>query len=166
MFSSLLKTSRFLQKKINMDKCMAGTDCNVFQYMVNHGNSWVSQESIMASNSLLLSSHLASQQTVREIIKIEIEEMDPTSDDDDGHYFSASTEDSKDGHTFDEEEYMACKSEIYNTQIPTTTLVENPCKRDKYDKSMKKYTKQHPTAHTGKKCFKCDECGKQFSQGW
>ena len=63
-----------------MDISIAGTEHNVFQYILNHGNSWVSQESIMAYRKHLVSSYLVSQQNVREIIKIE--EMDHISDDD------------------------------------------------------------------------------------
>ena len=69
--------SKSPQKK--MDMFITGTENDVFQYMVNHGDSWISQESIMESNSILLSSYLLSQENVRELIKIE--EMDSISDD-------------------------------------------------------------------------------------
>ena len=94
--------------------CITGTEHNVFQYMVNHGNSWISQESIMESNSFLLSSYLLSQENVRELIKIE--EMDSISDD--GGCRSIFTEDSKNVYNFCEEEYTSCESEISNTHFP------------------------------------------------
>ena len=73
-----------------MDTCIAGTEHGVFQYFINHGNSWISQESIMASNSFLLPSYLLSQENIREIIKIE--EMDSISSDD-GHCLIGTSED-------------------------------------------------------------------------
>ena len=48
-----------------MDTCITGADCNVFRYMINHRNSWISHESIMASSSVLV-----------------IEEIDPIGGDD------------------------------------------------------------------------------------
>ena len=54
-----------------MDISIDGTDCNVFQYIVNHGNSWISEEIILTSSYLLVSSYLTSQENVREVIKIE-----------------------------------------------------------------------------------------------
>ena len=52
-----------------------GTEHDVCRYMINHGNSWISQESMMTSNMFLVSTYLVSQENVREVIKIE--EMDP-----------------------------------------------------------------------------------------
>ena len=85
-----------------MDISIAGTDHDVFRYMVDHGNSWISEESIMASSNVLVSSYLVSQENIREVIKIE--EMLPISGD--GQCFSGATEDSKDVYTFYGEEYI------------------------------------------------------------
>ena len=76
-----------------MDISFAVTDNDVFQYMLNHGNSWVPQESIMECRSNLVFSCLVSQQNVREIIKIE--EMDPVSSDG-NHCLSDATGDVRD----------------------------------------------------------------------
>ena len=46
-------------------------DPGVFEFMVNHGNTWVSQENLMVSNPVELSSYLALEENVREVIKIE-----------------------------------------------------------------------------------------------
>ena len=76
-----------------MDTSVGSTDHNVFQYMISHGSLWISEESIMTSNNiLLLSSYLTSQENVREVIKIE--EMSPISGD--NPCFSGATEDTKD----------------------------------------------------------------------
>ena len=75
-----------------MDISVAVTEHDVFQYMIYHTNSWISQESIMPSNSFLVSSYFLSQENVGDLIKIEeldpigddlikIEELDPFSDD-------------------------------------------------------------------------------------
>ena len=152
--------------------CITGTEHNVFQYMINHRNSWISEESIMESNSIPLSSYLLSQENVMELIKIE--EMNPTSGDG-GCCSSSAANDSKDVYNFYGEEYMACKSEIRSTQFPSKTQLlyhekphqtKKPYKCDKCDRqfTMKKYLKQHEIIHTGEKRFTCDECGKQFSR--
>ena len=101
-----------------MDMHNAGTKHNIFQYLINHGNSWISQESIMASNNLLLTPYLLSQENIREVIKIE--EMVSTSSDD-GHCLGSNTLDSKDFYTFCRDEYKTYPSEVCSTQIPSTT---------------------------------------------
>ena len=40
---------------------------------------------------------------------------------------------------------------------------EKPHKCDRQF-AMKKYLRQHQNIHTAEKAFKCDQCGKQFSQ--
>ena len=80
---------------------IAGTDDDLFQYMLTRGNSWITQESIMTSDNFLLSSYLATQKHVREIIKIE--EVVSMSNDD--LYLSGAAEDVKDVYTFHGEEY-------------------------------------------------------------
>ena len=114
----------------------------------------------MESNSIPLSSYLHSQENIREHIKIE--EMDPTSDDD-GCCSSVGAEDSKDIYTFCGEQYMAEESEIRSTQFPSKR--EKPYKCDGQF-TMKKHLRQHEVIHTGEICFKCDECGKQFSRNF
>ena len=74
-----------------MDISIAGNDHDLFQYMVNHGNSWIAEENIMASSNLLVSSYLTSQENIREVIKIE--DMFPISGDDPS--FSGAMEDAK-----------------------------------------------------------------------
>ena len=96
---------------------IAGTDYNVFQYMFNHENSWIPEESIMASSSLLLSAYLTSQENVVEVIKIE--EMSPISSND--PCVSGATEDVKYVHTSCREGYIHCESEICSTQFPSET---------------------------------------------
>ena len=146
------------------------TEHNVYQYMVNHENSWISQESLMALKKRLVSSYLVSQQNVREIIKIE--EVDPISDVD-GQCLNGTIEDSKDVYSFEREEYMSYKSEIYNIKIPSKNhfmpherpyQTEKPYKCDECGKQFSQHSclKQHKIVHTGQKHFKCDECGKQF----
>ena len=100
-----------------MDISVAGTDYDVFQYLVSHGISWISEETIMASNNLLVSSYLTSQEYGREVIKIE--EMSPIRDDD--PCFSGSTGDTKDIHMSSREEYIPCESEIYSTLFSSET---------------------------------------------
>ena len=95
-----------------------GTEHKVFQYRLNHRNSWISEESIIQSNSISLSSYLLSQENIRELIKIE--EMDPTSGDS-GCCSSGANVNSKDVYTFCKEEYMADESEISSTQFPSKT---------------------------------------------
>ena len=41
--------------------------------------------------------------------------------------------------------------------------IEKPYKYDGQF-TMKKYLRQHQIIHIGEKCFRCDECGKEFSQ--
>ena len=119
--------------------CITGTEHNVFQYMITHGNSWISQESIMESNSFPLSSYLLSQENVRELIKIE--EIDSTSGDS-SCCSSGATEDSKDFYNFCGEGYMLCEPEISSAQFPSKTQLmfdkrphqtEKPYKSDKSD---------------------------------
>ena len=155
-----------------MDISICGTtDDNVFQYMVSHGNSWILHESIIVSNNFQVTSYLASQENVREIIKIE--EMLPTSDNDQSFY--GDTEDSKDVYTSCGEDYITYESEICSTQFPSKThpmlherlqKTEKPYKCDQCDKqfAMKAILKQHQVIHKKEKPFKCDQCGKQFSQ--
>ena len=153
-----------------MDMCITGTEHNIFQYMVHHRNSWISEESLIESNSIPLSSYLLSQENVREFIKIE--EMDPTSGDG-GYCSNGATEDSKVVYNFYGGELTTWKSEISSTQFQSKTKLishkrphqtDKPHKCDKCDRqfTMKKYLKQHQITHTGDRCFKCDECGKQF----
>ena len=152
-----------------MDISIDGTVCDKFQYMINHSNSLVSQESIMASSSLLPSSYLTLQENVREIIKIE--DMVPISSND-SHFLSNTTEDSKDVYPFDGGDYMSDEPEICSTLFSLKThpilhqRSEKPYQCDKCDKrfTMKRYLKQHQTTHSNEKPFKCDKCGKQFSQ--
>ena len=102
-----------------MDAFITSNGCDVFEYVINHGNSWISHESIMASNNNMVSSYLFSQENFREIIKIE--EMDAISGAD-VQCSSTATEDSKDVYTFNSEECMSYKSEICNKSIPSKTL--------------------------------------------
>ena len=78
-----------------MDTSIAGTDEDVYQYMVSHGSSWISEENIMTCRKLLVSSYLTSQENIREVIKIEV--VSPISGD--NPCFSGATEDTKDVHT-------------------------------------------------------------------
>ena len=130
---------------------ITGTEHNIFLYMVSHRDSWISQESILESNSILLSSYLFSQENVRELIKIE--EMDPTNGDG-GCCSSDATEDSKDVYNFCGEEYLAHESEISSAQLTSKTELmfhkrphqtEKPYKCNKCDRqfTMKKYLRQH-----------------------
>ena len=154
-----------------MDTSIAGTDEDVYQYMVSHGISWISEESIMTCCKLLVSSYLTSQENIREVIKIE--EVSPISDHD--PCFSGATEDTKDVYTSFGEEYMTDEPNIYNTQFPSNThpmlheklqKTEKPYKCDQCDKQFttKTYLKQHQFIHQIEKSFKCDQCDKQFSQ--
>ena len=132
-----------------MDTSIAATDYNVFQYMVSHGSSWISKESIMAYSKLLVSSYLTLQENVREVIKIE--EKSPISNDDPP--FSGATEDTKDVCTFDGEESIAYKSEICSKTRPMLherlhkTEKSYKCKKCHQQFKMKKYLKQHQTIH-------------------
>ena len=99
-----------------MDMCITGTGnlmcLNIYiqihrvqyqLYMLNHKNSWISQESITTSNSFLLSSYLLSQDNIRLLIKIE--EVDLIN----GNISCCSngaTEDSKDVYNFYGEQYI------------------------------------------------------------
>ena len=150
---------------------ITGTEHKVFQYMVNHGNSWISQESIMESNSILLSSYMLSQENVRELIKIE--EMDSISDGG-GCCSSVVAEDLKHVYNLCEEEYMSCESEISNKHFPPKTQlmahtrlhqIEKSYTCDKFDGQFTTKTDigQHQTMHNEEKCFKCNEGGKQFT---
>ena len=154
-----------------MDIRIAGTEHDVYQYMVNHGHSWISQESMMTSNRFLLSSYLVSQENVREVIKIE--EMDPI-DGDDGCCSSGPTEDLTNVYTFNRKEYMDYESKTCCLQVPSNTHLwphgrshqtEKPYRCGKCDKcfTMKKYLNKHQVIHAGEKAFKCNECGKQFT---
>ena len=155
-----------------MDMCVTGTEYDVFQYKVNHRNSWISEDSIAELNSIPFSSYLLSQENVRELIKIE--EMDPTSDDG-GCCSSGANQDSKDVYTFCKEEYMGDESEISSTQFPSEIQLmfyviphqtEKPCKCNKCESqfTMKKYSRQHQIIPTGEKPIKYNEYGKQSSQ--
>ena len=46
-------------------------DPDVLEYMVTHGNAWVSQENLTVSNPIVLFSYLEGEGNVREVIKIE-----------------------------------------------------------------------------------------------
>ena len=46
-------------------------DPEVLEYMVSHGNTWLSHENLAASNPIILSSYLVMEGNVREVVKIE-----------------------------------------------------------------------------------------------
>ena len=96
------------------------SDCEVFQYMIKHGNSWI-LESEMEYSSLLVSSYLTSQENLREVIKIEDEEMVPISGY--SHNLFGDNKDLKDVLAFVREECMACESEIRSTQFPLKIIL-------------------------------------------
>ena len=58
-----------------------------FEYMIGQSNAWVSQEDIAVSNPILLSSYLALEKNVREIVKIE--EVYADESDNDNSYVDA-----------------------------------------------------------------------------
>ena len=128
---------------MNMDMCTTDTEHNVFQYMLNHRNLWISEESIMESNSISLSSYLLSQENVRELIKIE--EMDPTIGDG-GCCSIGANENSKDIYTCCKEEYMGDISEISSTKHPSKTLFMT-------------YERPHQT----EKSYECNKFNGQFT---
>ena len=133
-----------------MDMCITGTGTEHKVFLLTNRNSWISEESIMQSNSISLSSYLLSQENIRELIKIE--EVDPTSGDG-GCCSSGANVNSKDVYTFCKEEYIGDESEINSTQFPSETQLNRQF-------TMRKYLRQHQNIPTGEKHIKCNEYGK------
>ena len=149
---------------------ITGTDHNVFQYMVNHGMSWISEESIMASSNHLESSYLVSYKNVREIIKIE--EMFPITCDE---QCSGTADDSNyDCNTYGRE-YRTYPAEICNMRFPSKTQTmlheildetEKPYKCNTCDEkfAMKRYLKEHQTLYCRENYVNSNNIENYFSQ--
>ena len=138
---------------------VTSTSHDVCQYMLHHGNSWLLQETIMTSSRQLVSSYLTSQENIREVIKIE--ESDLICSD-------GVTEDSKVVYTFHREEYMTYGSDMSNIQFPSKPhpllherhpKTEEPCKCDKCGETftMKRYRKEHQIIHSRENYMTCEK---------
>ena len=133
----------------------------VFEYMVSHGNTWVSQEDLTVSNPIILSTYLALKQNVREVIKIEEVYVDES---DNGKSNVSTKYKTRDFWFGVEEKPYICTTS--GKQFPLDCQLECHKGIHQGEKQFSQSINLMPQkTHTEEKPFKCGECNKQFSKG-
>ena len=152
---------------MNISTC--GYDLEQLEYMVSHGTLWLSQENVIASNPILLSSYLASKENIREIIKIE-EICDEESDN--GNSSVATKDTTRDISISVEEKPYICatfsKQFCLESQLECYQGIHEEEETFKREVCSKQFSQSanliFQGTYTGEKYFSCGEYSKQFSQ--